>query len=145
MVVWPGKNGFHKKCKNWDNIAVYTIASSKSQWKNKQIKNMNSWIWYFFICVLEGKLQWNCWICKMFDYLKGSIVKFELNFERASENKHESKWRWQISSKTGAFRIRQFNHCKTIVFSKYHLIKTFRLILISFLKMIMEILLPILI
>ena len=36
--VWPGKNGFHKKCKNLDNIAVYLIASLKSQWKNKQIE-----------------------------------------------------------------------------------------------------------
>ena len=31
--VWPGKNGFHKKCKNLDNIAVYLIASLKSKWK----------------------------------------------------------------------------------------------------------------
>ena len=40
----PGKSGFHKMCKNLDNIAVYLIASLKSKWKNKQIKNMNSWI-----------------------------------------------------------------------------------------------------
>ena len=38
--VWPGKNGFHKKCKNLDNIAVlYLIASLKSKWKNKQMKS----------------------------------------------------------------------------------------------------------
>ena len=43
--VWPGKNGFHKKYKNLDNIAVYLIASLKSKWKNKLIKNMNNWIW----------------------------------------------------------------------------------------------------
>ena len=36
----------------------------------------------------------------MIDYLKGSIVKFKLNFEKALENKHESIWWWQISSKT---------------------------------------------
>ena len=36
----------------------------------------------------------------MIDYLKGSIVKFKLNFEKASENKRESVWWWQISSKT---------------------------------------------
>ena len=38
----------------------------------------------------------------MIDYLKGSIVKFKLNFEKASENKRESTWWWwwQISSKT---------------------------------------------
>ena len=36
----------------------------------------------------------------MIDYLKGSIVKFKLNFEKALENKHESVWWWQISSKT---------------------------------------------
>ena len=41
----PGKNGFHKKCKNLDDIAVHLIASLKSKWKNKQIKNTNSWIW----------------------------------------------------------------------------------------------------
>ena len=43
--VWPGKNGFHKKDKNLDNIAVYLIASLKCKWKNKQIENMNNWIW----------------------------------------------------------------------------------------------------
>ena len=38
-VMWqvkepcPRKNGFHKKCKNLDNIAVYLIASLKSKWK----------------------------------------------------------------------------------------------------------------
>ena len=36
----------------------------------------------------------------MIDYLKGSIVKFKLNFEKALENKRESVWWWQISSKT---------------------------------------------
>ena len=36
----------------------------------------------------------------MIDYLKGSIVKFNLNFEKALENKRESIWCWQISSKT---------------------------------------------
>ena len=40
-----GKNGFHKKFKNLENIAVYLIASLKSKWKNKQMKNMNGWIW----------------------------------------------------------------------------------------------------
>ena len=97
----PGKNGFHKKHKNLDNIAVYLIASLKSKCKNKQIK-----IWItgygncFFIYVLEGNLQWNSWIFKTIDYLKGSIVKFKLNFEKALENKCESVWWWQISSKT---------------------------------------------
>ena len=41
----PGKNSFHKKYKNLDNIAVYLIASLKSKWKNIQIKNMNNWMW----------------------------------------------------------------------------------------------------
>ena len=36
----------------------------------------------------------------MIDYLKGSIVEFKLNFEKASENKRESVRWWQISSKT---------------------------------------------
>ena len=72
---------------------------------------MNSWIWYFFIYVLEGNLQWNCWIGKMFDYLKGSFVKFKRNFENALENKRESIWWWQISNEiVGVFRMRQFNH-----------------------------------
>ena len=53
----------------------------------------------FFIYVLEGNIQWNSWIYKMIDYLKCSIVKFKLNFENASENKLESIWWWQISSK----------------------------------------------
>ena len=36
----------------------------------------------------------------MVEYLKGSIVKMKLNFDKALENKRESiKW-WQISSKT---------------------------------------------
>ena len=34
----------------------------------------------------------------MIDYLKGSIVKFRLNFEKALEKKRESVWWWQISS-----------------------------------------------
>ena len=52
----------------------------------------------FFIYVLEGNLQWNSWIYKMIDDLKGSIFKFKLNFENAPENKLESIWWWQISS-----------------------------------------------
>ena len=36
----------------------------------------------------------------MIDYLKGSIVKVKLNFEKALENKRESIWWWQISSET---------------------------------------------
>ena len=32
--------------------------------------------------------------------MKGSIVKFKLNFEKALENNCESVWWWQISSKT---------------------------------------------
>ena len=34
-----------KSVKILDNIAVYLITSFKSKWKNKEIKNMNSWIW----------------------------------------------------------------------------------------------------
>ena len=45
-------------------------------------------------------LQWTSWICKMIDYLKGSVVKFKLNFEKVLENKHGSIWWWQLSSKT---------------------------------------------
>ena len=44
----------------------------------------------FLINALEGNLQWNTWVCKMTDYLKGSIVKCKLIFENALENKHES-------------------------------------------------------
>ena len=47
---------------------------------------------FFFIYVLEGNLQWNNWIFKMIDYLKGSIVKFKLNFEKALENICKSIW-----------------------------------------------------
>ena len=54
----------------------------------------------FFIYVLEGNLEWNSWIFKMIDHLKGSNVKFKLNFEKALENKCESVGWWQISSKT---------------------------------------------
>ena len=35
---------------------------------------------YFLICVQESNLQWNSWIRKMIDHLKGSI-KFKLNFK----------------------------------------------------------------
>ena len=45
-----------------------------------------------FIYVLEGNRQLNCWICRMIDYLKGSIVKFKLNCEKALETKRESIW-----------------------------------------------------
>ena len=51
------------------------------------------------IYFLEGNPQWNSWICKMIDYSKDSIVKFKPNFEKAIENKRESIWWWQISSK----------------------------------------------
>ena len=54
----------------------------------------------FFIYVLEGNIEWNSWIFKMIAYLKGFIVKFKLNFEKALENKRESVWWWQMSSKT---------------------------------------------
>ena len=35
-----------------------------------------------FIYFLKGNLQWNSWIFKIFknDYLKGSIVKFQVIF-----------------------------------------------------------------
>ena len=63
----------------------------------------------FCIYVLDGNLQWNSRIYKMIGYLKRSIVKFKLNFENASENKLESIWWWQISSKilpSGVFRMK---------------------------------------
>ena len=60
----------------------------------------------FFIYDLDGNLQWKSWICKMIDDLKGSIIKFKLNFEKALENKRESVWWWQMSSKTLVFRMR---------------------------------------
>ena len=47
-----------------------------------------------FMYVLEDNCQWNSWICKIIDYLKGTIVKFKLNFEKASENKYELAWWW---------------------------------------------------
>ena len=47
-------------------------------------------VFFFFIYVLEGNLQWYSWIGTMIDYLKGSIVKFKLNFENALESKRES-------------------------------------------------------
>ena len=52
----------------------------------------------FFIYILEGNLQRNSWICKIIDYLKGSIVQFKINFENALENKLESIWLSKISS-----------------------------------------------
>ena len=45
---------------------------------------------FFFIYVLERYLQWNSWFFGMIDYLKGSIVKFKLNFKKVLENKCES-------------------------------------------------------
>ena len=44
----------------------------------------------FFIYVLESNLKRNSWIFKMIDYLKGSIVRFKLNLEKALGNKRES-------------------------------------------------------
>ena len=43
----------------------------------------------FFIYVLEGKLQWNSWFFKMIGYLKGSIVKLKLNFDKALTNTNQ--------------------------------------------------------
>ena len=73
-----------------------------------------------FIYVLDGNLQWNSWIFKMIDYLKDSIVKFKLNFEKALENKC-GMMMTNIKYNTGVFRMRQFIHCKSFVFSKYPL------------------------
>ena len=78
-----------------------------------------------FIYVLEGNLQWNSWIFKMIDYLKGSIVKFKLNFEKALENKWESVWWWQISNKTlvclgwGNLSIVDHLYFQNIILSKH--------------------------
>ena len=48
---------------------------------------MNNWIrLLFFIYVLEGNRQWNGWIFKLIGYLKGAIVMFKVNFEKALEN-----------------------------------------------------------
>ena len=74
---------------------------------------------------LEGNLHWNSWIFKMIDYLKGSIVKFKLNVEKALENKRESVWWWQISSKTqvclGWDNLSIVNnlYCQNIILSKH--------------------------
>ena len=78
-----------------------------------------------FSYVLEANLQWNKWICKMIGYLKGSIVKFNLNFEKALENKCESIWWWRISSKTlvclewGNLTIVNNLYFQNIILSKY--------------------------
>ena len=142
----PGKMAFIISIKLWYYGCIFDCVF-KIKVKNKQIKNMNNRIRYgnCFLSVLEGNLQWNCWIVKKIDYLRGSTVEFKLNFEKAVETKSESVWWWQISSKTRVFRTRLFIHCKSFVFSKYHLIKTFLLIFISFPRMIIAILLPILI
>ena len=61
----------------------------------------------------------------MIDYLKGSIVKFNLNFDKALENKHESIWWWLISSKTvvclewGNLTIVNYLSFQNINLSKY--------------------------
>ena len=61
----------------------------------------------------------------MTDYLKGSIVKFKLNFEKALENKCESVWLWQISSKTlvclgwGNLSIANHLYFQNIILSKH--------------------------
>ena len=72
-------------------IAVHLITSLKSKWK---ISKWKIWIAVYDTCFFYqfsgGNLLWNSWICKMIDYLKGSIVKFNLNFENALENKCES-------------------------------------------------------
>ena len=100
----------------------------------------------FIIYVLEGNLQWNSWNFKMIDYLKDSIVKFKLNFEKALENKCKSVCWWQISSKTlMGLRWGNLSIVNHLLFQKYHLIKKIWLILICFPRMKMAILLPILI
>ena len=45
---------------------------------------------FYNMYILEGNLQWNSLIWNMIEYLKGSIVKFKLNFENALETKPES-------------------------------------------------------
>ena len=57
--------------------------------------------------------------------LKGFIVKSKLNFEKAWENKYESVWWWQISSKTlvclgwGSFTIVNNLYFQNIFLSKH--------------------------
>ena len=81
----------------------------------------------------------------MIDYLKGSIVKIKLNFEKVSENKRESTWWWQISSKTvvclewGNLTIVNNLYFQSIIL--LHILINF----VLFPKMIMDIFLPILI
>ena len=44
---------------------------------------MDAWtsqLLFFFIYVLEDNIEWISWCCQMIDRLKGSIVKFKLNF-----------------------------------------------------------------
>ena len=61
----------------------------------------------------------------MIDYLKGSIVKFKLHFEKALENKRESVWWRQISSKTlvclgwGYLTIVNNLYFQTMILSKH--------------------------
>ena len=64
----------------------------------------------------------------MIDYLKGSIVKFKLNFKNASEDKRESIW-WQISSKT--LMCLEWGNL-TLVNNWYFQISSYQNILINF-------------
>ena len=50
----------------------------------------------FLINVLEGNLQWNSWIFKMIEHLKGSIVKVKFNFEKTLENKQYDDNKYQV-------------------------------------------------
>ena len=129
QVSDPGKNSFHKRCKNLDDIAVYLIASLKSNWKNNKF---TIWIPGYF-----------SWIYKMIDFFKGSIVKFELNFENASGNKLESISWWQISSQIlVCWEWGNLTIVNIFFFSKY-LMKAFWLILFCLPRIIMDTLLPI--
>ena len=65
----------------------------------------------------------------MIDYLKGSIVKFILNFENALDNKRESIWWWQISSKT--LVCLEWGNL-TIVHNSFFKISSYQNILINF-------------
>ena len=59
----------------------------------------------------------------MIDYLKGSIIKLKLHFEKSFRKQMRiSMMMPNMKKNTRVFRMRQFIHCNSYVVSKYHLI-----------------------
>ena len=143
-VYDPGKKAFIKGVKMC-NIAVCLITCLKSKWKKKHKENITMPGHDKCSCLCyRGNLQSNSWCCQMIIW---KVMLLSLNPDFTIFNKQP--WvmiMMKISSKILVCLQWGIWTCANnlICIFKYHVIKTFRLILISFQTITMDVLLRIL-